>query len=99
MNTTQSKPNEPKETKTGQSESEALAAEVAALKAELARLSEQVGLEEPGALARARDVAGDLQGEFRRIESDIVTATRESPWRSLGTAGLVGMVFGLLLRR
>ncbi len=98
MNTTP-KPNDPTDKKPETTNEAELTAEVARLKAEVARLADLVGVEEPGAIARARDVAGDLQGEIRRIESDILTATRESPWRSLGTAGLIGMVFGLLIRR
>ena len=41
----------------------------------------------------------DVTAELRSIESDIIASTKRNPFRALGTAALVGLVLGLLLRR
>lgn len=95
-------------------EAEALAAEIAALRADFQALVAQVGAvgaaarDEATATVRARAVEGleagetivsDLVEEWREIDRRVVDATRERPWRSLGAAGLVGLALGLILRR
>lgn len=99
MNATRAKTNETAAKDAAEAGAEALAADIADLKADLARIMERIDPNDHGALVRIRDMAEDLQGEVRRLESEIVQATRDSPWRSLGVAALVGMVFGLLIRR
>lgn len=75
------------------------AAEVAALKAEVIRLARRLGEDEAELAARVRSMAGDVTGGFRRVEGDIVKATRDNPWKWLGIAALFGVVVGLVLRR
>jgi len=43
--------------------------------------------------------AADLMEDWREIDRKVVEATRESPWRTLGAAAMVGLILGLILRR
>lgn len=93
---------------------EALAAEVAALRAELRSLVEHVGAvgasARGGAKRAARALAAegadrgaraadDLMDEWRELDRRVLAETRDNPWRSLGIAALAGLVLGLILRR
>lgn len=73
--------------------------EISALKAEVMRLARRLGEDEAELAARVRTMAGDVSGEFRRVEGDIVKATRDNPWKWLGIAAIFGVVVGLVLRR
>lgn len=94
-------------------ETEALAAEIAALRRDFQALIEQVAAvgaaarDEAASTVRAtaakgiaagETVAGDLIDEWRDIDRRVVEATRERPWRALGAAGLVGLMLGLMMR-
>lgn len=74
-------------------------AEIASLKAEVMRLARRLGEDEAELAARVKSMAGDVTGEFRRVEGDIVKATRDNPWKWLGIAAIFGVVVGLVLRR
>jgi ElaB/YqjD/DUF883 family membrane-anchored ribosome-binding protein len=74
-------------------------AELVALRAEIERLAERLRAVDAATLERAREIAGDLSAEWRRIEADVAEATRSSPWRSLGVAALIGLALGLIWRR
>ena len=95
-------------------ETEALAAEIAALRRDFQALLEQVATvgsvarDEAALTVRAtaargieagETVVADVVDELRELDRRVVEATRESPWRSLGAAGLVGLALGLFLRR
>ncbi len=73
--------------------------EIDSLKAEVMRLARRLGEDEAAVAARVRALAGDAAGEFRRVEGDIASATRDNPWKWLGIAALFGVVVGLILRR
>lgn len=75
------------------------AEEIATLKAEVMRLAKALGEDEAAVRARVKAMAGDVGGEFRRVEGDIAAATRDNPWKWLGIAALFGVVVGLVLRR
>ena len=74
-------------------------AEIASLKAEVMRLARWLGEDEAELAARVKSMAGDVTGEFRRVEGDIVKATRDNPWKWLGIAAILGVIVGLVVRR
>jgi ElaB/YqjD/DUF883 family membrane-anchored ribosome-binding protein len=76
-----------------------LSDELELLRAQVARLAERLRGEEAAVIERARDLAGEIAGEWRRVEDDIADAARRRPWRSLGLAALAGFVLGVLWRR
>lgn len=93
---------------------DAVAAEVAALRAEVKALVAQAGAVKTAAkggakraaralaaegAATGRHAAGDALAEWRAFDRKVVAETRDSPWRSLGVAGLIGLILGLVLRR
>jgi ElaB/YqjD/DUF883 family membrane-anchored ribosome-binding protein len=112
MNTAQSKT--AKEAEKATADAEALAAEIAALREDFKGLAAQVakvgraGAEEltEKAKAKAKEqyakgeaIAHQVEGEIEALNDRVVEATRENPWRALGTAALAGIVLGLLIRR
>jgi ElaB/YqjD/DUF883 family membrane-anchored ribosome-binding protein len=95
-------------------EAKALAAELAALRRDLKALGDHVarlgktGVDQLTGRAKAKAAeaseagsafAAEVRGEFDELNEQVVAATRENPWRSLGIAALAGMVFGLMIRR
>jgi ElaB/YqjD/DUF883 family membrane-anchored ribosome-binding protein len=93
---------------------EALQAEVAALRADLAELGSMVGKigkrrasgmkAAAGATARESYAKGeaaldDILGELQSYEEDILAAARERPYAACGLAALFGFLLGMLFRR
>ena len=86
---------------------DALSTDIEKLRADLSSLVDSVGTlaksrlgtEAAEGVARSEEALSDFATELQRIEGDIVTSTRESPWRSLGIAALIGLIVGLILRR
>lgn len=93
---------------------EPLAAEVAALRADLARLASaatRTGKERAAAFkAAALDTASEgyakgeatlesVLAEMKSLEDDLADATRRKPFAALGLAALVGFLLGVLFRR
>lgn len=91
-----------------------LAAEIAELRRNFARLVDQVGrVGDAGkhGLAAAMQAASteglgiserakaELGGEFQGIREDLVRTAKEHPWRTLALAGIGGLVIGLAMRR
>jgi ElaB/YqjD/DUF883 family membrane-anchored ribosome-binding protein len=74
-------------------------AEISSLKAEVMRLARRLGEDEAELASRVKSMAGDVTGEFRRVEGDIVKATRDNPWKWLGIAAILGVIVGLVVRR
>lgn len=93
---------------------EAITAEIARLRGDLASLVDTVGRV---GRSRARGLAstaqskadehmvkgeamlGEISGELQRLENDLVVATRESPFRALGIAAALGFLLALFVRR
>ena len=93
---------------------EPLAAEVAALRADLSRLGTAVartGKERAVALksaaattasegyAKGEETLESVLAELKSLEDDLADATRRKPFAALGLAALVGFLFGVLFRR
>ncbi len=113
MNTS-TKPSKASDPETPQAAADAVAAEIAALRAEVRALVEHAGAvgsaAKGGAKRAARAIAAegvdagahaaeDLLAEWRELDRRVVAEARDNPWRSLGVAALVGLVVGLILRR
>jgi ElaB/YqjD/DUF883 family membrane-anchored ribosome-binding protein len=103
-----------KEAEKAEASAKALADEVKELRRELKALAEQVGkvgrtgVDELTTKARTKAAEGveaghalaaEVRSEIDDLNAQVVAATRENPWRSLGYAALAGVVFGLLIRR
>jgi ElaB/YqjD/DUF883 family membrane-anchored ribosome-binding protein len=103
-----------KEAEKAEADAKALADEISRLGKEFEALIDQVtkagitGVEELTAQARARAAEGieagealaaQLRGEVRHLNDQVVETTRQSPWRALGLAALIGVLVGLLIRR
>ncbi len=99
MNTTSSKSAKGSETP----DAETLAAEIAALRSQLASLVETLGGEAATAAAKARaageTIASELVEDWHEIDRKVAEATRKTPWRALGIAALAGLALGAILRR
>lgn len=95
-------------------ETQALFAEVSELRSELRALMDQAAVvtatAKGGAKIAARALAAEgaqagsqaadgLIAEWRSFDRKVVGETRENPWRSLGVAAFIGMLFGIYLRR
>ncbi len=86
---------------------DALSTDIEKLRADLSSLVDSVGklaksrlrAEAAEGVARSEEALSDLTTELQRIEGDIITSARESPWRTLGIAALIGLIAGLILRR
>lgn len=93
---------------------DAVAVEVAALRAEVQALVEQLGVVRATATSGARRaaraiasegadagarVADDLMDEWRALDARVVAETQARPWRSLGIAALIGLMSSQFLRR
>jgi ElaB/YqjD/DUF883 family membrane-anchored ribosome-binding protein len=93
---------------------EPLAAEVAAIRADLAKLASSAassGRKHASALrAAAVETASDgyakgeatlesVLAEMKSLEEDLADATRRKPFAALGLAALVGFLLGVLFRR
>ena len=80
-----------------------LAAEIAALRRELAALAGTVAGIGRAGISSAREAAaagiGDGRAALGAVEGRIVTETQANPWRALGIAALGGIILGLFLRR
>ncbi len=96
---------------TGDQEKPDLAAELAAVKAELRVLAKMVsrlaaaGLSEAGAGARpsatriSEDLVDSLKAEWAWAERRLAEETHAKPFRTLGLAALAGFIAALILRR
>jgi ElaB/YqjD/DUF883 family membrane-anchored ribosome-binding protein len=93
---------------------EALQAEMAALRAdlgELATLVSRIGRKRAAGLRSAAGSAAresyakgeaafdDILGELESLEQDLADAARRRPFASMGLAALVGFLVGVLFRR
>lgn len=93
---------------------EALQAEMAALRAdlgELATLVSRIGRKRAAGLKSAAGSAArdgyakgeaafdDILGELETLEQDLADAARRRPFASMGLAALVGFLVGVLFRR
>ncbi|GHE04132.1 hypothetical protein U879_01680 [Defluviimonas sp. 20V17] len=91
-----------------------LAAEVAALRAEMSDVISRIGklgqdsaaLAREGAkaklaegVARGSDAADRARREWASLERRVLAQTQEHPWQTLGIAAFGGLALGLLLRR
>lgn len=80
-----------------------LAAEIAALKTDIAALAERMrkigSLGGEAALEGGREGADRLTEELGRLEARLLEETRAHPFQVLGVTALAGFALGLLLRR
>lgn len=81
-------------------EAESLAADLAALRAQVEALVEKLGAAASEETRKARDqIAEGLVEDWQEIDRKVAEATRRAPWRALALAALFGLALGAILRR